>query len=277
MKKKILFAAMLLTSVLALGQQTNDSTAVVVYNFGDSALEFLKQNAWTLVFALFYLLSEWIGESDKFPEGSLWRKVLNFIFELARKKATLSAKMKKVNAIYEKELKAAKPNIDLNKGFKVIAIGVLISAFAFTASAQSPAGGFLKPSKANPLVKEMVKTSESDLLKAGEPTGVWLLRPAVGVVATQFTYNKDLKQLESAAFTKVGLGIGYQKFTEVNGEAYNSFGVNALLFFGASQDLSKLDFTTALTVHTLKLVDIGIAYDFGLKQPMLLTGVTYSF
>ena len=40
--------------------------------------------------------------------------------------------------------------------------------------------------------------------------------------------------------------------------------------------MSKLNFTAALTAHALKLVDVGIARDFGLNR-LLLTGITYSF
>lgn len=176
-----------------------------------------------------------------------------------------------------------------NKGYKAkylskaAMIAVLLS-LSLGANAQGPFTGFFKPAAANPDIYQMVRVSKA--MKTGTLTAdfdqpiinrKWLIRPTVGVVAKAFTYNKDLKELESSTLNKVGFGMGYQSYEEINGQAYNTFGVNALLLFDSDFDMSKLNFTAALTAHALKLVDVGIARDFGLKQWLLLTGITYSF
>lgn len=166
---------------------------------------------------------------------------------------------------------------------KIAMIAILLS-LSFGVSAQGPFTGFFKPASANPDVYQMVQVSKA--MKSGTLTAdfdqpiineTWLIRPTVGVVAKAFTYNNETKELESSTLNKVGFGMGYQKYEEINGQAYNSFGANILLLFDSDFDMSKLNFTAAATIHALKLVDVGIARDFGMKQWLLLTGITYSF
>jgi len=95
---------------------------------------------WTLLFVVLFFVSELVGESDKLPEGSIWRKLLNMALNLVRKKATLSPKMKRMNKFY---------------GFsKILMIAVLLSAFTLTASAQK------KSYRWYPFGKEMVASGE---------------------------------------------------------------------------------------------------------------------
>ena len=86
MKKFFVMIALFVIALFAFGQ-TTDSTAVVTYNFGESLMEFLKANMWTLAFVILYFLSEWIGESETIPEGSVLRKIVNILFGLVKKKA----------------------------------------------------------------------------------------------------------------------------------------------------------------------------------------------
>lgn len=88
MKKFVCFLTLLLAAIfIVAGQEPQDSTVVINYTFGESILEFLKTNAWTLVSIILFLVSEWIGESASIPEGSIWRKALNWLLALAKKKA----------------------------------------------------------------------------------------------------------------------------------------------------------------------------------------------
>ena len=202
--------------------------------------------------------------------------ILNLLGKIIRKQGDVVG-TKKAKFMNENQIKMA-------KGLKVLVIVVMLAGFSASTYAQGPFTGFFKPASANPDVYQMVQVSKA--MKSGNLTAdfdqpiinsKWLIRPTVGAVAKAFTYNKETKELESSTFNKVGFGVGYQKYEEINGQAYNSFGANILLLFDSDFDMSKLNFTAAATIHALKLVDVGIARDFGMKQWLLLTGITYSF
>jgi len=69
--------ALLLMSVALFGQEVADSagagSATVTYNFGDSLKEFWSENWKAIIAVVLFFLSEWFGETDIFPEGSIWR------------------------------------------------------------------------------------------------------------------------------------------------------------------------------------------------------------
>jgi len=116
MKKIILLTIMFFAVLFSIAAQVTDSTATVTYNFGDSLVEFLKGNMWTLIFAVLYFVSEWIGETDSIPEGSIWRKLLNWALAFAKKKGTLSSKMRKFT--------------------KILILGFILSCVGMSANAQ---------------------------------------------------------------------------------------------------------------------------------------------
>lgn len=252
--------------VTAIGQVT-DSTSVVTYDFGDSLVEFLKSNMWTLIFMVLYLVSEWIGESGAIPEGSVWRKILNWVLEFVRKKATVSPKMKRINGYYNSTAKVTRNNFAGN-AFKVLIFALVLSGLSLTGSAQDPWKGFFKP-----VDKDMFS-----LKTAGEASSSWLFRPTVELSALQLTYNKETKGFDASSLTQAGVGIGYQHFTQVNGEPYNNFGLNLLMLFDAVPlETTGTAISGAITVSALQFINIGGGYNFGLKRPFILTAITYNF
>jgi len=123
MKKLFVLFGLLTISVLSFGQEVNDNGISIFYKFGDSLMDFLKSNGWTLGFALLYFISEWLGETGKVPEGSIWRKLINWGLELLRKKGTVSAKMKRFGS---KSAGLA----------RVLVIGIILSGLTLGAMAQ---------------------------------------------------------------------------------------------------------------------------------------------
>lgn len=257
MKKLLLFFTLIGAVVFTvIGQEVTDSTATVTYTLGDSIVEFLQKNMWTLIFVVLYLVSEWLGETAQVPEGSIWRKILNWALQLARKKGTLSPKMK---AGYVKFAKTG----------KVMMFGIILSALSLGASAQDPWKGFFRP-----VDKDMFALKADADFKSS----TWLFRPTVELSALQLIYNKEEKAFDASSLTSGGIGIGYQHFIEVNGEPYNNFGFNFLMLIDAIPlETTNTAISGAVTVSALKFLNVGGGYNFGIRKPFILTGVTYNF
>lgn len=151
---------------------------------------------------------------------------------------------------------------------KLILILALIS-FGITATAQDHWKGFFKPVTINPAVKDLGT-------RAG--TSVWLFRPTVSISAIQLVWDKTTKEFNATSLNSAGFGIGYQHFIDVEGKPYNNFGFNALLLFDiVPTETAPTALSGALTVSAFQYLNVGAGYNFGLKTPFLLTGVTVKF
>jgi len=107
---------------------------------------------------------------------------------------------------------------------------------------------------------------------------LWLFRPAVSISAMKLMYDKELKQVSSASFTSLGLGLGYQHYVNVDGLPYNNFGFNFLMLYTAvPTETTKSGISLAGTVSALKFIDIGVGFDFDVKQIFGLMGIKYNF
>lgn len=129
--------------------------------------------------------------------------------------------------------------------------------------------GIFKPVPKNLFV------SGDNALKATGATSVFIPRISVGLVANQFTYNSTTKELDLSSFSKVGLGLSVAHFIPIDGLPYNNYSINAFIFFPTQQPENGL--SLALTVSALKYINVGLGYDFGIKRPFALTGITYTF
>ena len=91
-------------------------------------------------------------------------------------------------------------------------------------------------------------------------------------------YDTELKQVSSASFTSLGLGLGYQHYVNVDGLPYNNFGFNFLMLYTAiPTETTKSGISLAGTVSALKFIDIGVGFDFDVKQIFGLMGIKYNF
>lgn len=109
-------------------------------------------------------------------------------------------------------------------------------------------------------------------------TGQWLPRPAFTATAMQV----PLMENSAARFVNgFGAGIGYGLFTEQNGESYQVVAFTLSAIFGTSESLLEGSGTTettiALGVTGWQYINFGIGYNFGIKQPVLLLNLAYSF
>jgi hypothetical protein len=127
-----------------------------------------------------------------------------------------------------------------------------------------------------PVPKDVFKATAISNGVTATPTHLWLLRPTVSLTAVQLTWNKETKTFDSNAFSSTGLGVGYQHYVDVNGVPFNNYGFNALLLFIAN-DGGEASMAGVLTITALKFVSVGAGYNFGLKTPLILTGVSYNF
>lgn len=151
---------------------------------------------------------------------------------------------------------------------KVVIISMLFLMTIVTMG-QSKWSGFFKP-----------VTYDAPSLKTRdirEPTNMWLFRPVVTLSAVQFTWDKNLKQFNSNAFSSTGMGISYAHYIDVNNTPYNNFGVNLLVLMNTSTTEDPASVSLAGTISALRFVSLGAGYDLGRKVFFMLTGVSYSF
>lgn len=283
MKRYFAMFVLFLIALVTFGQ-TTDSTAVVVYNFGDSILEFLKANMYTLAFVVLYLLSEWMGESDKIPEGSVWRKIVNFLLTIVSKRATESPKLKAIKLEHKEEIKevelmtAARIHNENKAAFKepvkkekkgkvakLIMIAVLLSSFTIGASAQTFSRMF------KPLTVETIHDVKlSRQLQAGADTlvhnekGVLIARFGATVLGAKTNFVDG--SFSTTAFTRSGFGITFSNFLNNDGEVYNNFGFGGYLLFPVTSDPLEQYMSVMIDVSAVQLFDsftfnVGIGYD----------------
>jgi|GEM_PF-2758924 hypothetical protein len=273
MKKMIFLFALILVAVTSMiAQEVKDTTNVVItLTTGQAILDFLKTNMWALIFIVFSLVSEWLGQTGKIKEGSVFALILNWIGKFIRKQTPI-VETKKAKFMSETQLKAV-------HGAKVIAFLMIFSALSIGAYSQGPWNGFFRPAKMNTKVQTMLKSNASDLVKVTEVTGkesVWLFRPSAALTAIQFTYDKDLKTFISSAFTSAGVGLGYQHYVDNNGTAVNNFGFNLLIMLDGA-DNTEAGFGVAGTFNALNFVNIGGGYNLTGKKAFLLLGGSWNF
>lgn len=283
MKKYFAMILLFVIAALAIGQ-TTDSTAVVTYNFGDSILEFLKANMYTLAFVVLYLLSEWMGESDKIPEGSVWRKIVNFLLTIVRKRATESPKLKAIKLEHKEEIKEVElmtaarihsenkaavkePVKKETKGkvAKMIMIAVLLSSFTLGASAQNFRSMF------KPMTVETIHDVKlSRQLQAGADTlvnndkGILVARFGAAVLGAKTNYIDG--SFSTAAFARSGFGVTFSNFINNEGKVYNNFGFGGYLLFPITDDPLEQYMSVMLDVSAVQLFNsftfnIGVGYD----------------
>jgi len=107
---------------------------------------------------------------------------------------------------------------------------------------------------------------------------LWVFRPVVEVSAIKLSYDKELKQVSSASFTSMGFGLGYQHYINIDGLPYNNFGFNLLMLYTAiPTETTKSGISLAGTVSALKFLDVGLGFDFDIKQVFGLMGIKYNF
>jgi hypothetical protein len=237
-KKTFLILGFLLLTVVIFAQDTIN----VIHNQGESILDFLKGNWKGLSLLVLLFVSEWMGESESIPEGSIWKKIVNWALMFVRSKKKLKSKKAKY--------------------LKVLILGLLISGIGISASAQG-IGKFFKPVTAETFVQAKALGSTND----------FVFHATVGISATQ-TYIED-KEIKVEPLVGAGVGISYLHFKDVETVPYNDYGVNALALFNMT-DEGKTTISPALTFNYQK-IGAGVMYNFADKRVALLTTISLTF
>jgi hypothetical protein len=112
----------------------------------------------------------------------------------------------------------------------------------------------------------------------------FLLRPAVNVASNLFKWDNTLKKVYNMSFARIGMGVSYAHYIEVEGEPYNNFSINLLALMPTGTEISYMSFGVtfaALDVFGLS-ISAGPLYDFNKERPFienigLMTGVQMTF
>lgn len=159
---------------------------------------------------------------------------------------------------------------------KIIMIGIILSGLSLTASAQLTFKGFFKPVKQGEFYSKLKGTANAAL---GVET-LWLVRPAVNIGSMKYAKNSETKKLEVSNYVASGFGVGVQHYIDSDGSPYNNYGFNLLCLFNTvplSDGTQNAGVSLAGTFGFMKVIDIGVGYDFDLKQVFALTGIKYNF
>lgn len=117
-----------------------------------------------------------------------------------------------------------------------------------------------------------------ELLKGeGDQTYNWYVRPAAQLTAIKLEWDAEKKLFNPGEFSAAGIGLGYQHYTEHNGELVNDYGVNALLIINGSEASNQAGFGVAATVNALGFVNVGGGRDFVNDKWLILMGASWSF
>ena len=168
-------------------------------------------------------------------------------------------------------------------GLRMLILIAILSGFASPAQSQyltprgeekkaNPWSGFFRP------VDKTIFNMRAATADAGKQS-VWLFRPTVEVTALQLIPSTSSEKVfDVSSFQSVGMGLSYQHFIEYNGQPYNNYGFNFLVMFDAiPRETTALNLSLAAAVSALEFMNFGVGYNFGMKKPFLLTGLTYNF
>lgn len=159
---------------------------------------------------------------------------------------------------------------------KFLLIGLLISGISATASAQLTFKGFFKPVKQTEFYTHFKGVSQE---KAGGEM-LWIVRPAVNIASMKYLKNSDTKKLEVSNYVASGFGLGIQHYIDSDGTPYNNYGFNLLCLVNTiplTDGSQNAGVSVAGTFGFMKVIDVGIGYDFEVKKVFAMTGIKYNF
>jgi len=155
---------------------------------------------------------------------------------------------------------------------RTIAIFALVGLLSIGLSAQSPFRGFFKP-------------VTSDMFAADKAAGSqFLLRPTVGVTANLLKWDNTLKKVVNLSFARVGIGLSYAHFIEVEGTPYNNYSIDGFILLPTDTEVTYFSLGVAFSALDIYGFSphIGPLYDFNKSRSFidnigLMTGVKITF
>lgn len=282
MKTKVFLLIAVLLGAFAVAIFAQDTTQVVLTGVeGQTPLEFLKANMYTLLFALFWVIDAWLGQTGWIKEGSIPALIINFIGKFLGSKADIIKSKEENRAVYMAKRKEYKEKAMAEKRRKefphlpviVLAIALMSGVFSLDGSAQDKnLKSMFRPVDDDMFAQRLELYGATDADKA---QSVWLPRFNTAVAFVKLTPTSEDKQVfESKPFSAVGFGAGYQHFINSNNKPYNNYGFNVLLLLNIDPtETGPSGISLAGTVNAFEFINVGAGYDFQAKTYFLMTGV----
>ena len=116
--------------------------------------------------------------------------------------------------------------------------------------------------------------------RIAKSNSVWFFKLNGNITALEVVYIKSTKTFETKTLSGAGPMISLRHYKpDVNGEAYNDFGIGAGILLGT--DINKMDLTSmkaAVNLELIRYLRIGYAYAFNTENhhSILLNG-TFDF
>jgi hypothetical protein len=120
--------------------------------------------------------------------------------------------------------------------------------------------GFSQISLFKPVPKDLFKTLNLKVSKAGIVNTKILWRFDAQVIGNELTYNKVTKQLDSAPLSGVGPGFGIRHYYQApDGTAATDWGVSLAVLVGTDlEHITPASIKPALTVNAFNFVNVGV-------------------
>jgi hypothetical protein len=156
---------------------------------------------------------------------------------------------------------------------RIFAFLALVALLTIGVNAQSPFRGFLKP-------------VTSDLFASGDKavSSQFLLRPSIGVTSNLLKWDNTIKKVYNLSFARVGIGLSYAHFIEVEGMPYNNYSIDGFVLLPTDMEVAYFSFGVAFSALDIYGFSphIGPLYDFNKNRPFienigLMTGVKITF
>jgi hypothetical protein len=260
MKKTIILMILFFVTVVTFGQvveQDSTGSATVVYTFGDSLMQFLSKNWATIAFTLLFVLSEWLGQTGKVKEGSVWAWIINLVLKLFKSKAT-GIQTKKAVFMSDDKLMSSVKGVNRVKGnhFRTIILICLLSGVGMSISAQSVW---------KPLPKDLFKILNSNL-KQGQNaiTHTWLWRIDGTFAVTESVYNSNIGDYQTSVFSGVGPTFGINLFvpkSKIDPTPYNILGFSGGILVGTDfYNMSLSSLKAVIMAKVFEYAKFGVSY-----------------
>jgi hypothetical protein len=267
MKKLIIFPILLLIVTAAAIAQVVDTTHLV-HTQGESILTFLKNNVWSLALLVFAFVSEWLGQTGKVKEGSIYAWILNLIGKIIKSKA-------KMFNIQSKKAKFT--------SLTVLIFAVILSGIGLSVSAQG--GWKITKEDFKVCVRDPQNLKHGIYAVVGNTDSIYVkhrmfIRTAADVAFTNITYDKATKTWTSDRLLSLyGYGATMQWYKLEDGKVVETFGLSALLMSNtaAFQDFANARLFIGIMGSYRGLLTLGVNMDLKTRKFGIMPGVQLVF
>ena len=212
---------------------------------GESVWDFLKSNWWGIGAIILLCISEWMGESPNISEGSIYKKIVNWLTSFFVKKATYTS---------PKVKRAMKHGI-VRKASGVI---ILLLSLSFTTFSQS----ILKPIPKNYFEQKKDYFYKSEIPVQKTTDLIWRMDGTI--IIDEVVYDKELNKWVSNPISGVGPVIGLSKITASPDGPVEVYSIKAGALLGMDIIQTQKVYAKFITqIVVLKHFMGGITYSIG--------------